>query len=121
MADMKIKLAIVGTRNPKLSYKEWESLLLQEVSPDDLELIVSGGATGIDTYAKLFAGYHHIPLMEFIPDYAKYGKLAPLHRNKQIVKEASMVIAFPSSESRGTFHSISEARKMHKQLIIKQI
>ena len=90
---MEIKLAIVGTRNPKLSYKEWESLLLQEVSPDDLELIVSGGATGIDTYAKLFAGYHHIPLMEFIPDYA----------------------------NRGTFHSISEARKMHKQLIIKQI
>ena len=90
---MEIKLAIVGTRNPKLSYKEWESLLLQEVSPDDLELIVSGGATGIDTYAKLF----------------------------QIVKEATMVIAFPSSESRGTFHSISEARKMHKQLIIKQI
>ena len=50
---MEIKLAIVGTRNPKLSYKEWESLLLQEVSPDDLALIVSGGATGIDTYAKL--------------------------------------------------------------------
>ena len=118
---MEIKLAIVGTRNPKLSYKEWESLLLQEVSPDDLALIVSGGATGIDTYAKLFAGYHHIPLMEFIPDYAKYGKLAPLHRNKQILKDATMVIVFSSSEYGGTCHSISDAGKMHKQLIIKQI
>ena len=100
MADMKIKLAIVGTRNPKLSYKE---------------------CTGIDTYAKLFAGRHHIPLMEFLPDYSKYGKSAPLRRNSQIVKEATNVIAFPSAESRGTFHSISEARKMHKQLVIKQI
>ena len=112
MADMKIKLAIVGTRNPKLSYKEWEIILLQEVSPND---------TGIDTYAKLFAGRHHIPLMEFLPDYSKYGKSAPLRRNSQIVKEATNVIAFPSAESRGTYHSISEARKMHKQLVIKQI
>ena len=111
---MKIKLAIVGTRNPKLSYKEWEIILLQEVSPNDLSLIISGGATGIDTYAKLFA-------VEFLPDYSKYGKSAPLRRNSQIVKEATNVIAFPSAESRGTFHSISEARKMHKQLVIKQI
>ena len=121
MADMKIKLAIVGTRNPKLSYNEWENILLQEFSPNDLSLIVSGGATGIDTYAKLFAGRHHIPLMEFLPDYSKYGKSAPLRRNSQIVKEATNVIAFPSAESRGTFHTISEARKMHKQLVIKQI
>ena len=118
---MKSKLAIDGTRNPKLSYKEWEGLLLQIVSLGDLSLIVSGGATGIDTYANLFASRHHIPLMEFIPDYAKYGKLAPLLCNRQIVKEATMVIAFPSSESRGTFHSISEALKMHKPLVIKQI
>ena len=121
MENMKIKWAIVGTRNPKLSYNEWENLLLQEVAPNDLSLIISGGATGIDTYAKLFAGRHHIPLMEYLPDYSKYGKSAPLRRNSQIVKEATNVIAFPSAKSRGTFHSILEARKMHKQLIIKQI
>ena len=121
MDNLKIKLAIVGTRNPNLSYKEWEILLLQEVSPSDLSLIVSGGATGIDTYAKLFAGRHHIPLMEFLPDYAKFGKQAPLRRNTQIVKEATKVIAFPSAESRGTFHSINEARRMRKSLVVKQI
>ena len=119
MANMKIKLAIVGTRNPKLSYNEWENILLQEFSPNDLSLIVSGGATGIDTYAKLFAGRHHIPLMEFLPDYSKYGKSAPLRRNLQIVKEATNVIAFPSAESRGTFHTITEARKLHKSLVVR--
>ena len=118
---MKIKLAIVGTRNPKLSYNEWENILLQEFSPNDLSLIVSGGATGIDTYAKLFAGRHHIPLMEFLPDYSKYGKSAPLRRNLQIVKEATNVIAFPSAESRGTFHTITEARKLHKSLVVRDI
>ena len=121
MESLKIKLAIIGTRNPKLSYKEWEELLLKEVTPCNLSLIVSGGAVGIDTYAKLFAGRHHIPLMEFLPDYSKFGKQAPLRRNTQIVKEATKVIAFPSAESRGTYHSITEARRMRKTVIVKQI
>lgn len=121
MDSLKIKLAIVGTRNPQLSYNEWEKLLLQEFSPCDLSLIVSGGATGIDTYAKLFAGRHHIPLMEYLPDYSKYGIKAPLRRNTQIVKEASKVVAFPSADSRGTFHSISEARRMKKPVIVINI
>ena len=60
MGKVKLKVAIVGTRTPKLSYSEWEKLLLEEISPDDMSLIVSGGAAGIDTYAKLFAGRHHI-------------------------------------------------------------
>ena len=121
MDSLKTKLAIVGTRKPSLSYKEWEKILLQKVSPSDLSLIVSGGATGIDTYAKLFAGRHHIPLMEFLPDYAKYGIKAPLRRNILIVKEASKVVAFPSADSRGTFHSISEARRQKKPVVVINI
>lgn len=121
MDNLKTKLAIVGSRSPKLSYKEWEKLLLQEVSPSDLSLIISGGAAGIDTYAKLFAGRHHIPLMEFLPDYAKYGIKAPLRRNTLIVKEASKVVAFPSADSRGTFHAISEARRLKKTVVVKKI
>jgi len=121
MDSLKTKLAIVGTRKPSLSYKEWEKILLQEVSPSDLSLIVSGGATGIDTYAKLFAGRHHIPLMEFLPDYAKYGIKAPLRRNTLIVKEASKVVAFPSAGSQGTFHSISEARRQKKPVVVINI
>ena len=121
MGIVKLKVAIVGTRTPKLSYSEWEKLLLKEISPEDLSLIVSGGAAGIDTYAKLFAGRHHIPLMEFLPDYSKFGIKAPLVRNTKIIKEASKVIAFPSEESRGTFHAISEARRLKKTVVVKKI
>ena len=121
MDSLKTKLAIVGTRKPSLSYKEWEKILLQEVSPSDLSLIVSGGAAGIDTYAKIFAGRHHIPLMEFLPDYSKFGIKAPLIRNTKIIKEASKVIAFPSEGSRGTFHAISEARRLKKTVVVKKI
>ncbi|MBR3373290.1 MAG: hypothetical protein IKG75_04720 [Bacteroidaceae bacterium] len=59
--------------------------------------------------------------MEFAPDYARYGKHAPLRRNTQIVKEASLVIAFPSADSRGTLHSIAEAKRMNKSLKVVRI
>ena len=116
-----MKIAIVGTRNPGVSYQEWKSILLTKINTSQVSLIVSGGAKGIDTYAKLFAGRHHIPLKEYLPDYSKYGRKAPLCRNTQIVHEASTVIAFPSPDSKGTFHSIRKAERLSKNLIIINI
>lgn len=114
-------MAIVGTRNPGVSYKEWESILLSKINPSEVLLIVSGGAKGIDTYAKLFATRHLIPLMEYLPEYSKYRRKATLRRNTQIVREASIVIAFPSLYSKGTFHSIREAERLSKRLIVVNI
>lgn len=113
-----MKLAILGTSNPGVSYAEWEELLLSEINKSDVTMVVSGGAKYIDSFAKRFAARHHIPLMEFLPDYAKFGKYATLRRNTQIVKEANRVIAFPSSNSRGTLHSINEAKRLGKSVII---
>lgn len=113
-----MKLAIVGTRNPGVSYQQWEELLLSKINKSEITEVVSGGAKGIDTYAKIFAGRHHIPLMEFLPQYSVYGKAAPLRRNTQIIREANTVIAFPSADSRGTLHSIAEAKKMGKRLFV---
>lgn len=113
-----MNLAIVGTRNPGIGYLEWEQLLLSEINVKDITLIVSGGAKGIDSFAKIFAARHHIPLREYLPDYAKYGRYATLRRNTQIVSDASIVAAFPSPDSRGTFHSIKEGRRLGKRVIV---
>lgn len=113
-----MKLAIVGTRNPGVSYAEWEQILLSKISIEEVEMIVSGGAKGVDTFAKIFAGRHHILIMEFLPEYSKFGRNATLRRNTQIVREASVVVAFPSPESRGTFHSIKEAQRLGKRLFV---
>ena len=95
-------LAIVGTRNPCVTYKEWEKLLLNKINPDEIQMIISGGAKGVDTFAKLFAVRHNKPYMEFALQYNVYGRYATLKRNTQIVKEATTVNAFPSAESKGT-------------------
>lgn len=33
-----MKLAIVGTRNPSVTYQEWEKLLLDKINPNDIKL-----------------------------------------------------------------------------------
>lgn len=116
-----MKLAIVGTRHPAIKYAEFEKLLLSKIDESEITQAISGGAEGIDTYAKLFAGRHRIPLMEFLPQYSIHGKNAPLRRNTKIVREADTVIAFPSVTSTGTLHSIREAERMKKRLIIVRI
>lgn len=116
-----MKLGIVGSRNPGVSYQDWENLLLAKVNLSDVEMVISGGAKGVDTYAKIFAGRHHVPYMEFAPQYSKYGRNATLKRNTQIVREASIIIAFPSPDSKGTFHSIREANRLSKRLIVVNI
>lgn len=113
-----MKLAIVGTRNPGVTYQEWEKLLLNKINPEEMQMVISGGAKGVDSFAKLFAVCHHKPYMEFAPQYNVYGRYATLKRNTQIVKEATTVIAFPSTESKGTYHSIKEAQRLGRRVIV---
>ena len=113
-----MKLAIVGTRNQGVTYQEWEKLLLNKINSDKIQMVISGGAKGVDTFARLFAARHNKPYMEFPPQYDVYGRYATLKRNTQIVKEATTVIAFPSAESKGTYHSIKEAQRIGRRVII---
>ena len=59
-----MKLALVGTRNTGVTYQEWEKLLLNKINPDEIQIVISGGAKGVDTFVKLFAARHHKPYIE---------------------------------------------------------
>lgn len=112
-----MKVAIIGTRRPLIEYDEWERIVLNHIDLTSLTEIISGGAIGIDSYAKRFAESHNIPLTEYVPQYALYGRRAALLRNVDIVQVADMIIAFPTSESRGTYHALREARRLNKAII----
>ncbi|MBD5170726.1 MAG: DUF2493 domain-containing protein [Bacteroidales bacterium] len=116
-----MKIGIVGSRNPGVNYQDWEALLLAKIDLSNVDLVVSGGAKGVDYYAKVLAARHHIPYMEFAPKYSVYGKYATLKRNTQIVTESSTVVAFPTPDSRGTHHSIREAKRLKRNLIVISI
>ena len=65
-----MKLAIIGSRtSPPVDIESH----LKNI-PDT---IVSGGAIGADTYAREFARKKGLRLIEYFPNYEKYGKVAP--------------------------------------------
>ena len=50
-----MRLAIVGTREPSISYDEWKEIILSKWWFKHADTIVSGGARGIDSYGKKLA------------------------------------------------------------------
>ena len=99
-----MKLAIIGSRNLNITN-------LEKFIPDNVSEIVSGGAKGVDTSARAYAIKNNIPLTEFLPEYKKYGRGAPLKRNLQIIEYADSVLAFWDGKSHGTKYVIDNCRK----------
>ena len=106
-----MRLAIIGSRNLKVEN-------FCQYLPKDVTEIVSGGAKGIDLCAKQYALSNHIKLTEFLPEYSKYRKNAPLMRNKQIIEYADEVIAFWDGSSKGTKFVIDMCKKTNKRIRI---
>lgn len=90
-----MKVAIIGSRS--LSVDNIENYL-----PNHITEIVSGGAKGIDTVAREYALKNNVKLVEFIPNYSRYGKAAPLKRNIEIIDYADVIVAFWDGKSKGT-------------------
>ncbi len=101
---MGVKVAVIGSRG----------LMVDDLGrylPEDTEELISGGARGVDACARGYALAHGVPLREFLPDYARYGRLAPLIRNVEIVQSSDLVLAFWDGRSRGTVHVVKQCRE----------
>lgn len=105
-----MKVLVCGSRTwtsveqTKKAYK-----VLDEISPT---WIISGGAAGADRIAELYARGKSIPVTILVPDWNKYGRSAGYKRNIQMLDmEPDCVVAFWDSQSRGTKHTIDEAKK----------
>lgn len=109
-----MKVAIVGSRTAPSSAVE---LILQNLPAETTE-IVSGGARGIDRMAAAIAHSRGLLLKEFLPDYDRYGRRAPLVRNDLIVQYADVVLAFWDGESHGTGYTVSKCRQVGKPVRI---
>lgn len=106
-----MKVAVLGSR--KLTVDD-----LGKYLPSDTDEIVSGGASGIDLCAKEYALKNGIKLTEFLPDYSRYKKGAPLKRNLQIVEHSDVIIAFWDGHSAGTAHVIEAAKKANRPTVV---
>ena len=100
-----MKVAVIGSRGLHVG-------ALGSYLPPDVTEIVSGGARGIDSDARAYAQAHGIPLKEFLPDYKRFGRGAPLKRNLEIIAYADLVLAFWDGQSRGTKYVIDHCGEL---------
>ena len=109
-----MKLAIIGSRSIT-------DVNIKDLLPDGVTEIVSGGARGIDLLARKFAVENDLKLTEFLPDYKRYGRFAPLKRNEQIANYADKAIAFWDGKSKGTKYTVELFQKLGKEVLIISI
>lgn len=102
-------LGVIGSRD----FNDYNLLkaILNNECPD---VIVSGGALGTDSNARRFAQENNIKFIEYLPDYDKFGRGAPLLRNKLIVNDSDCILAFWDGLSAGTRFTIDFAQKQGK-------
>lgn len=100
-----MRVAVIGSRGLTVNN-------LEKYLPTETDEIISGGARGIDQCAKEYALSHGIKLTEFLPEYDKYGRTAPLIRNITIIKNSDIVLAFWDGKSRGTKFVIDKCHEM---------
>lgn len=102
-----MKIAVVGSRSvTKINLDAYVG---------EGDEIVSGGAAGVDRLAAEVAKEKGLTLVEFLPQYDRYGRAAPIVRNAQIVDYADRVIAFWDGKSKGTQSVIVYAKKVGKE------
>ena len=99
-----MKVAVIGSRGLTVDN-------LEKYLPDDTTEIISGGARGVDASAREYAQRHGLKLTEYLPEYSKYGRSAPLKRNLTIIENADLVLAFWDGLSRGTKYVIDNCKK----------
>jgi hypothetical protein len=115
-----MKIAVVGSRDfvdVSLLYKILNDLKEYYNSFDPFDLLISGGAKGVDSLAEQYAKEHGIKTKIFLPDYLKHQQGAPIRRNLLIVKEADLIVAFWNGKSKGTKNVMMTARKLNKAVL----
>lgn len=104
-----MKLLIVGSRS--ISKFDLSKYITQKP-----ELIISGGARGVDTLAEKYADAQKISKLILRPRYDLYGKGAPIKRNQQMVELADRVLVIWDGESRGAMSTVAYAQRAGKPI-----
>jgi len=118
-----IKLIIAGSRYYN-DLKDFEELtnrkvvdLLIKGKDKNLE-IISGGARGVDSMARIFANLYKFKFTEFPADWELYGRNAGVIRNIQMANYGTHLLAFWDGKSKGTGHMIRTAERLDLEVDI---
>jgi hypothetical protein len=112
-----MKLGIVGSRG-FANYSMLKAFVNKFKENFVVDAIISGGAIGADQLGAKYAKDNDIQLIVYPADWNKYGKSAGYKRNKLIVEDSDVIIAFWDGISPGTEHTINLCKDMNTNIII---
>ena len=112
------KVAVIGSRNFTDKTRLYEVLTKNR---DRIKLIVSGGAQGADTFATMWATDYGVPYLVFPalwrdPDTGEFNRGAGFKRNRKIIEQCDVVVAFHDGISKGTLNSLEIATQLGKPI-----
>lgn len=113
-----MKLAIVGSRS--INNEELIIDFINECYPklSNVKLVISGGASGVDTIAEKYAKENNIKTKIFYPDWKKYGEQAHSIRNSNIISSCNECIIIWDGYSECTKQDIDLCQEMGKKCYI---
>ena len=116
-----MKLCVIGSRT--ITDKDLIARKIDDVAP---LVILSGGAKGVDTLAKEYAYEKSIDFIEFLPYHlldqrVEFSSKYFFVRNKQMIDNADMLLAFWDGESKGTQHGIKYAQKKNVPYVVIKV
>ena len=109
-----MKLMIVGSRSIS-------DLDLSRYIPDGVDIIISGGADGVDTLAENYADKNKISKLILRPRYNLYRRRAPIKRNEEMVDAADEVLVIWDGVSKGSNYTAKYAKNKNKKLTLINI
>ena len=103
---------------------------------NEIDEVVSGKASGVDTLGEMWADTHNITIKSFPADwknidvpivvvkenkYGKYNALAGFNRNQQMAEYADALIAIIKNNSSGTRDMIERMNKLNKKVYVLEV
>ena len=104
-----MKLLIVGSR----SIKNFD---LSDYVTSEVDMIISGGANGVDSLAEEYADKKKLSKIIIRPRYDLYGRAAPTKRNEIMVDMSDEVLVIWDGVSKGTKYTVDYAKKKNKKV-----
>jgi hypothetical protein len=102
-----MRVAIVGSRD----YPNMRDVAAYVDRMDPEDVVVSGGARGVDTVAAIAARARGMSVVVIPADWSRYGRDAGMIRNTEIVRSVDRVVAFWDGRSPGTKNTMDTATR----------
>ncbi len=113
-----MRLIIAGSRYIESYTTLLRALKLLDFTPTE---VLCGCADGVDSLGAFWARSNSIPLREFRPDWATFGKAAGPYRNAEMAQNADALLIVWDGKSRGSANmkelAVKRGLKVYEYLV----